>query len=110
MNPTSKSLVAIVSLSLALGTATMASATTWKGSHPRRAEVNARLANQNKRINTEVKEGDLTKTQAHDLKTEDAGIRADEHYDASKDGGHITKAEDQQLNSQENAVSQQIGK
>jgi hypothetical protein len=83
-----------------LGTATMASAVTWKTSHPRRAEVNAGLANQNKRINTEVKERDLTNIQVSDLEIEDAGIRADERFDASNDGSHVTKAEDRQLNRQ----------
>src|SRR5580693_2843481 len=109
MNTKNKALIALMSFSLAFGAATTASATTWAGSHPRRAEVNGRLANQNKRIHTEVKEGDLTKAQAQDLHAEDKGIRADERYDASKDGGHITKAEDQSLNQEENGVSKQIG-
>ena len=77
--------------------------------HPRRAEVNARLANQDRRIHRERKEGDITATQAKDLHQEDRGIRADERFDASQDGGHITKAEQHSLNQQENAVSQQIG-
>lgn len=82
----------------------------WAKHHPRRAEVNARLANQNRRINAERREGDLTKAQAADLHAEDRGIRAQEHFDASRDGGHITKAEQNQLNQELNATSGQIGR
>jgi len=110
MNFKNKALIAIMSLSLAFGVASAASATTWSASHPRRAEVNARLAKQNKRIDTERKDGDITKAQAQDLHAEDRGVRADERFDASNDDGHITKAEDHTLNQDENAVSQQIGK
>ena len=78
--------------------------------HPRRAEVNARLANQDRRIHQERKEGDITAAQAQDLHQEDRGIRADERFDASQNNGHITKAEQHSLNQQENSVSQQIGK
>lgn len=35
--------------------------TAWQKDHPRREQVNNRLANQNKRIKTEVKEGEVTK-------------------------------------------------
>jgi len=109
MNTKNKALIALMSFSLAFGAAATASAATWAASHPRRADVNGRLANQNRRIHTEVKEGDLTKAQARDLHAEDKGIRADERYDASKDDGHITKAEDHSLNQEENGVSKQIG-
>jgi hypothetical protein len=110
MNPKNKAVIALVSLSLAFGAATSASANNWRAHHPRRVEVNARLANQNGRIHQERKEGELTVAQAKDLHAEDRGIRADERFDASKDGSHITKAEDRSLNQQENAVSQQIGR
>jgi hypothetical protein len=93
-----------------LAGATAASAgTAWQNSHPRRAQVNARLANQNHRINTERREGEISKAQAQDLHAEDRGIRGEERLDASKDGGHITRAQQRRLNRQENAVSQQIG-
>jgi len=83
--------------------------TQWQKAHPRRAEVNARLKNQNKRINQEVKEGELTKQQAAKLHNEDHQIRQEERDMASQDGGHITKSEQKVLNQQENAVSKQIG-
>lgn len=74
-----------------------------------RAEVNARLANQNRRIHEEGREGDLSASQAARLHEEDHQIRAEERLMASQNGGHISKAEQQALNRQENAVSQQIG-
>ena len=84
--------------------------TTWQKNHPRREQVNERLANQNKRINTEFKEGDLTKAQAASLHKKDRQIRSEERLMASQNGGHITKQEQKTLNQQENAVSRQIGK
>ena len=86
-----------------------ASAGKWAENHPRRAEVNARLNNQNRRINNELKEGEITKGQANALHHEDHQIRQEERDMASQDGGHITKSEQGVLNQQENKVSRQIG-
>jgi len=88
----------------------LADETKWQKDHPRRTEVNARLANQNKRINTERKEGEINKAQAQKLHSEDHAIRQEERTMASTNGGHITKAEQRSLNQQENQVSKQIGK
>ncbi len=82
----------------------------WNKDHPRRHEVNHRLNNQNKRINNEVKEGEISKGQAANLHKEDHQIRQEERAMASQNGGHITKQEQKTLNQQENAVSNQIGK
>ena len=82
----------------------------WKKDHPRRAEVNQRLENQNKRIHNEVKEGEMSKGQAANLHKEDCQIRQEERDMASQNGGHITKQEQKTLNQQENAVSKEIGK
>jgi CRISPR/Cas system-associated endoribonuclease Cas2 len=83
--------------------------TQWQKDHPRRAEVNHRLANQNKRIHNEVKEGEMSKGQAARLHKEDRQIRQEERDMASQNGGHITKQEQRTLNQQENKVSRQIG-
>src|SRR5689334_25189471 len=88
----------------------LAGETQWQKDHPRRTEVNARLKNQNRRIDKEVKEGEITKAQAHRLHKEDHAIRREERAMASTNGGHITKAEQKALNQQENQVSKQIGK
>lgn len=56
----------------------------WDKNHPRRAEVNGRL-------NRNTKDGDMTKGQA-------AKDRREERKMASKDGGHLTKADQRKLN------------
>ena len=84
--------------------------TKWQKNHPRREQVNNRLANQNKRIKQERKEGEISKAQAKQLHSEDHAIRQEERTMASTNGGHITKAEQKSLNQQENQVSKQIGK
>jgi TolA-binding protein len=83
---------------------------TWQQNHPRRAEVNARLARQDARIHDEVKEGDMSKAKAARLHQQDRQIRQEERDMASQNGGHITRQEQKTLNQQENKVSHEIGK
>jgi hypothetical protein len=100
----------LISISLA-GVATSALAeTTWEQNHPRRDQVNDRLANQNQRIKTEVAEGEMSKGQAAKLHRDDRQIRGEERAMASQNNGHITRQEQKTLNQQENAVSRKIGK
>jgi hypothetical protein len=80
----------------------------WAANHPRRDQVNDRLANQNRRIDNGVKSGTLSKGQARQLHREDHAIRTEERADAAANGGHITKGEQRQINHQENQVSRQI--
>jgi len=80
----------------------------WKENHPRRAEVNGRLNNQNRRIKDGVEDGKLSKGQAQQLHSEDRAIRQQERGMAAEHGGHITKGEQRQLNQEENQVSRQI--
>ena len=102
--------IALVSVSLA-GVATSAlGETQWETNHPRRDQVNDRLANQHKRIRKEVAEGEMSKAKAAKLHREDRQIRREERVMASQNHGHITKQEQKTLNQQENAVSAQIGK
>jgi hypothetical protein len=103
--------IAALTLSLSGFAATaMADETQWQKDHPRRTEVNSRLANQDRRIHNEVKEGEISKGQARALHKEDHGIRKEERTMASTNHGHITKTEQHALNQQENQVSRQIGK
>jgi hypothetical protein len=83
--------------------------TRFQADHPRRAEVNARLNNQNRRIDTEVKDGQINRRQAAFLHGEDHEIRSEERAFARGDDGHITRGEQALLNRQENGVSRQIG-
>lgn len=81
----------------------------WAKTHPRREQVNTRLANQDRRINKEVRQGEITKGQAAQLHQQDHQIRKEERTMASTNGGHITKTEQRALNQQENQVSREIG-
>jgi hypothetical protein len=103
-------LATLLAASFTLAAGSAFAETDWQKSHPRRAEVNGRLANQDKRIHSEVKSGQITKTQAQGLHKEDRQIRGEERAMASQNGGHITKQEQKTLNQQENGVSKQIGK
>jgi Spy/CpxP family protein refolding chaperone len=101
--------VAAATLTLAGLTNTASADTTWQQNHPRREEVNNRLANQNQRIHNQVKDGDLTRKQAAQLHKDDRQVRREERMMASQNGGHITKSEQKVLNQQENGISKQIG-
>ncbi len=115
INQTNKSIMKTTVFSLLLIAGLAFSANTFAQSkfnarHPRRAEVNHRLNKQDGRIHQEVKEGEMSKTQAGALHRRDRNIRNTEKYDASKHNGHLTKAEQLRLNKRENNVSKSIGK
>ena len=113
MSKSVRSAVALAALAVSLSgfaASAMADETQWQKDHPRRTEVNHRLAHQSKRINTERREGEITKAQAQKLHSEDHAIRSEERTMASTNNGHITKTEQRALNQQENQVSKQIGK
>lgn len=99
--------LAIVAI-LGLANSANAQDSKFDQTHPRRAEVNGRLANQNARIDNKVDNGKMSKAEASKLHREDHAIRKEERNMASKDGGHITKKEQNKLNRQENHVSRQI--
>jgi len=81
----------------------------WDKEHPRRDQVNDRLANQNRRIHHEVKEGEMSRAKAARLHKDDRHVRREERMMARQDRGHITKHEQRTLNQQENQVSGRIG-
>ena len=96
-------------LVLALGAAaTGASAQGFDQTHPRRAEVNSRLANQNARIRQGVASDRLNRFQARQLHRDDRAIRGEERADAAVNGGHITRGEQRQINRQETRNSRAI--
>lgn len=100
-----------VSLALAAFSASPASADTpWQAHHPRREQINNRLARQNQRIHQEVKEGEMSHAQAARLHRADRRIRTTERRMARRNDGHVTKAQQRRLNRRENHVSHRIGK
>ena len=112
MSPLIRKLLTIMALTstFAALSSNVFAETAFQQNHPRRAQVNSRLNNQNRRIDTEVKDGQISRRQAAMLHGEDHQIRSEERFDASLNGSHITRAEQVSLNQQENSVSRQIGK
>ena len=98
-------LLAVMGLVLAGGAATAASADTL---HPRRAEVNERLAIQNHRIVEARHEGDINARQAWRLHSADYRARRQEVRFAHFHHGHITRHEQRRLNREENRISRRI--
>ncbi|HEV3422982.1 MAG TPA: hypothetical protein VG105_04195 [Paraburkholderia sp.] len=101
-------LAAIAALVLSFA-GTASAQTNWNATHPRRAEVNHRLATQDRRIHQEVREGEMSHAEAAKLHRDDHKIRQEERDMASQNGSHITRREDYALNQQENRASRQIG-
>lgn len=93
---------------LCLGNAAFAQQGQWDQNHPRRAQVNSRLANQNARTDRKVADGQMSQHEANKIHREDHQIRQEERDMASQDHGHITRQEQSTLNHQENHVSRQI--
>jgi hypothetical protein len=87
------------------GNPTGAKGSKFAKQHPRRNQVNKRVANQRARINQGVKSGELTKSQANQLRANDRAIKQQEHADVKANGGYLTKGEQKQINQEENANS-----
>lgn len=90
------------------GNPTGAPGSKFAKKHPRRNQVNKRVKKQRARINEGVKDGKLTQQQASQLRANDNAVKAQEHADVKANGGHLTKAEQRQLNQEENANSKLI--
>jgi hypothetical protein len=94
---------------LVAGLATPAFAeSAWERNHPRRDQVNDRIANQFHRINQERREGELSRGQARALRMQERGVLAEERADARLHGGHISRVQQAQLNRDLNAIGHEI--
>ena len=101
-------LILLMGAGLGLASITGASAATWDQTHPRRAEVNHRLTDQDRRINHDLRSGKITPRQAAMLHREDHMVRKDERFDARFDRSHLTHADQRSMNQDENGISGQI--
>lgn len=95
---------ALVGLALVCGTV-QANAQSFNQKHPRRAEVLHRDNGIKNQIN--ANKGNLSGHYGQ-LKAEDNAIHRQERADARANGGHITKAEQRQLNREENHLEHQV--
>jgi len=78
--------------------------------HPRVNEVNQRLDNQQNRIQKGVADGQINAKQEARDEQHDANIAQRESADQAKNGGHLTKQEQRNLNKSENKNSNHIHK
>ncbi|MGO8793647.1 MAG: hypothetical protein ACLQLC_02395 [Candidatus Sulfotelmatobacter sp.] len=78
--------------------------------HPRVNQVNGREQNQQDRIANGEKNGTLTPGQASHLENREQHIDNQEKADMAAHNGHLTKAEQKQLNKEQNKTSKQIYK
>ncbi len=71
-------------------------------------EVNARMENQNDRIQQGVKSGELTKKEAHTVRTQEKAIRTQVKAERATNGGKLTAGEKRQVNKELNGESKKI--
>jgi hypothetical protein len=78
--------------------------------HPRVNQVNGREENQQQRIGNGVKNGTLTSKQTANLENRETSVQNREKADMAKNNGHLTKAEQNGINRQQNRISKSIAK
>lgn len=105
---TNKFLTAAYIVALGLISTSVFAQAKFDKTHPRRAQVNSRLNNQNARVDNKVANDKMSKGEAAKIHGQDHAIRKEERRDAAANGGHITKAEQKHINHQENHVSKEI--
>ncbi|HWZ84136.1 MAG TPA: hypothetical protein VNW47_16020 [Terriglobales bacterium] len=76
--------------------------------HPRVNEVNRREERQQQRIAKGVQNGTLNPNETAHLEKREAALQKTEQKDMAKNGGHLTKAEQKNLNHRENKISRSI--
>ncbi len=78
--------------------------------HPRVNEVNRREQNQQNRIANGMKNGTLNSKQATNLEKRETAVQNREKKDMAAHNGHLTKAEQNGINRQQNRISRSIYK
>ena len=78
--------------------------------HPRVNQVNRREERQQQRIANGIKNGTLSPQGTANLERREASVQKQEQKDMAEHNGHLTKAEQRQLNRRENRISGSIYK
>lgn len=76
--------------------------------HPRVNQVNSREQNQQNRVANGMKSGAVTPKEGAKLERQQQHIARQEKRDMAKDNGHLTKANQAQLNREQNRASKNI--
>jgi hypothetical protein len=118
INQISKSLLILAVGGLMLTGSAIAQTTTTSGAgpgvvdpgHPRFNQLNGRETNQQNRIANGVKSGSLSPKQTSNLENREASVQNREKKDMAAHNGHLTKAEQNGINRQQNRISKSIYK
>jgi hypothetical protein len=118
INQISKSLLILAVGGLMFTGSAFAQTTTTSGAgpgvvdpgHPRVNQVNGRETNQQNRIANGVKNGSLSPKQTSNLENREANVQNREKKDMAAHNGHLTKAEQNGINRQQNRISKSIYK
>jgi hypothetical protein len=118
INQISKSLLVLAVGGLMFTGSAFAQTTTTSGAgpgvvdpgHPRVNQVNGRETNQQNRIANGVKNGSLSPKQTSNLENREANVENREKKDMAAHNGHLTKAEQNGINRQQNRISKSIYK
>jgi hypothetical protein len=78
--------------------------------HPRVNEVNRREANQQRRIANGINNGSMNAHETANVERREASVQKQEQADMAKHNGHLTKAEQRQLNRRQDRISRTIYK
>jgi hypothetical protein len=78
--------------------------------HPRVNQVNGREQTQQDRIANGVKNGSMSPKQASNVEKREAAVQQREKKDMAQHNGHLTKAEQNGINRQQNRISKTIYK
>ena len=93
---------------LGIANFSLAQEPAFSKNHPRRADVNQRLHELDRRIKNKEENREMSKRLAYNLNHKSHQIQKEERRMASHHGGHLTKREQNHLNHQENHLSRRI--
>jgi hypothetical protein len=116
MDKLSKSLLIVAAAAFLHAGSALAQSTSGAGpgvvdpGHPRVNQVNGREGNQQKRIANGINNGSLNAKQAGHLEKREASVQNREQKDMAAHNGHLTKAEQNGINRQQNRISKTIYK
>jgi len=118
MNKIWNSLLILAMASLMTAGAAVAQTATTAGAgpgvvdpgHPRVNQVNSRETRQQNRIGNGVKNGSLSPKQTANLEKRESNVQSREKKDMAAHNGHLTKAEQNGINRQQNRISKSIYK
>jgi len=118
INKISNSLLILAIAGITLTGSAIAQTTTTSGAgpgvvdpgHPRVNQVNGRETRQQNRIANGVKNGSLNAKQTSRIENREASVQNREKKDMAAHNGHLTKAEQNGINRQQNRISKTIYK